>query len=102
MKKINTIDYGGKVILIGLVFFAVLPVALYILNRFLNSCAVTIVMYVSIGIGVAIEIYFGCALYLELRQDRDINKFYENNPSSLKTPQQILEDSRWRKYHRVK
>lgn len=100
MKKINTIDYGGKVILIGLVFLAALPIALKVLNYFVNSHVVKIVMYISIGVGIGIEAYFGCVLALELWQDRKINDFYENDPSSLKTPQQILDGSRWRRHDR--
>ncbi len=101
MKKINTINYGGKVILVGFVFLALLPVILNILNRFLNSSIIKIVMYVSICVGIVMEACFGCILYLEFKQDRKISRFYENNPSSLKTPQQILDGSRCRKHNQA-
>ena len=100
MKKINTIDYGGKVILIGLVFLAAMPLALSLLNHFLHALVITIIISISMGIGLAIEVCFGCVLALELWQDRKINQYYQNHPSSLKTPQQIIDDSRWRKCHR--
>lgn len=62
MKKINSIDYGAKVIGIGLIFLAV------------------------------IEIGFGCHLAIELRQDKLIDRYYSEHPSSTKTPQEILNE----------
>ena len=101
MKKINSIDYGGNVIGIGLVFLALIPVVLYVLNSFLGSSLVQTLMYISLGIGAVIEAGFGCVLLIELRQDRIISKHYESNPESAKTPQQIL-DERWWKHRGTK
>ncbi len=97
MKKINSIDYGGKVIGIGLVFLALIPVVLYALNSFLGSPLVHTLMIISLIIGAVIEVGFGCVLLIELRQDRIISKHYESNPESVKTPQQILDERRWKR-----
>ncbi len=94
MKKINSIDYGGKVIGIGLVFLIVIPVLLYILNLYLNSYVIRVVLFVSMGIGFIMEAGYSCLLTIELRQDRLINEYYKENPTSTKTPQQILDETK--------
>lgn len=94
MKKINSIDYGGKVIGIGLVFLALIPALLYVLNRLFASPVVQTLLYISLVIGAMIEAGFGFVLLIELRQDRIIGKYYMNNPESVKTPQQILDERR--------
>ena len=97
MKKINSIDYGSKVIGTGLVFLALIPAVFYALNNILGSTLVQTLMYISLGIGAVIEVGFGCVLLIELRQDRIIGRHYENNPESAKTPQQILDERRWKR-----
>lgn len=72
MKKINSIDYGGKVIGTGLVFLVAIPAMLYVLNCFLHSPVIQTLMTVSLMIGAIIEAGFGCVLLIELRQDRII------------------------------
>lgn len=94
MKKINSIDYGGKVIGIGLVFLIVIPVLLYILNLYLNSYVIQVVLFVSMGIGFIMEVGYSCLLTIELRQDRLINEYYKENLTSTKTPQQILDETK--------
>ena len=97
MKKINSIDYGGKVIGIGAVFLIVIPAALHFINKALGSSVIDVILYACIGIGIAIEAGFFILLLTELRQDRIINRYYQDNPASLKTPQQILDERRTRK-----
>lgn len=92
MKKINSIDYGAKVIGIGLIFLAVIPIVFYIVNCFLSLSAIRIVIFISMGIGAVIEIGFGCHLAIELRQDKLIDRYYSEHPSSTKTPQEILNE----------
>ena len=100
MRKINSNDYGGKVILLGFVFLLILPIVLNFLYHMIAAPVIQIMMYVSVFIGAIIEACIGLIIILELRQDRKINQYYEDNPSSMKTPQQIIDDSRWKKYHR--
>ena len=94
MKKINSIDYGGKAIGIGLAFLMAIPAMLYVLNRFLHLSVIQTLMTVSLMIGAIIEAGFGCVLLIELRQDRIIRQCYEANPSSKRTSQQILDSHR--------
>lgn len=94
MKKINSIDYGGKVIGIGLIFLIAFPAALYFLDNVTDVSINRVIMHVSVGIGIAIEVAFFVRLSIELHQDKIINRFYQANPASEKTPQQILDERR--------
>lgn len=91
MKKINSINYGGKVIGIGLIFVLIIPVVLFFLNLIVKSHVIQVIQIISIVIGLLIEVAFFIHLAIELKQDRIINKYYCNNPSSNMTPQQILD-----------
>lgn len=95
MKKINSINYGGKVIGIGLLFLVIIPVALFLLNVILKLHVIQVIQIISIVIGLMIEVAFFIHLGIELRQDRIINNYYCNNPSSNMTPQQILDEHKW-------
>lgn len=92
VKKINSINYGGRVIGTGLVFLTILPIGLYLINKVINSDVILIIQIISIAVGLIIEFVFGCILVIELRQDKIINDYYQKNPSSEKTPQQVLDD----------
>lgn len=92
MKKINSIDYGGRIIGIGSVFLFAIPVALHYLNIMLCSKAISIISCTSVIIGALIEIGFFILLFIELWQDRIIDSYYQNNPLSLITPQQVLDE----------
>lgn len=92
MKKINSINYGGKVIGIGLIFLLLIPSTLYFLNLIVNCQLVQVIQIISAGIGMTIEVSFFIHLVIELRQDRIINQYYCNNPSSNVNPQQILDE----------
>lgn len=93
MKKINSNDYGATVIGIGLLFLLFIPAILFLLNKIVNSYIVTVMIYISIGIGAIIELAFWCHLSIELKQDKKISEYYEEHPDSTKTPQEILDDS---------
>ncbi len=93
MKKINSIDYGGKVIGIGVIFGLVIPVVLFFVREYIyDTKIIQILQYLMVGIGLLIEAIFFIHLGMELRQDRIIENFYSENPDSRKTPQQILDD----------
>lgn len=94
MKKIDSIDYGGKVIGIGLIFLVGIPGILFFINRVCNNGIIHFLIWTSLVIGVIIEIGFGCFLGIELRQDRIIGRYYEKHPSSQKTSQDILDEHR--------
>lgn len=96
MKKINSIDYGGKFIGIGAVFLIALPAVLSFLMNGPHAAVLRVIRLAFITIGGMIEIGFFVLLGIELHQDRIIAEYYEKNPASLKTPQQILDERRRR------
>lgn len=96
MKKINSINYGGKVIATGLIFLLPILIALYFFNALLNPQVIQVFQMISFGIGILIEVAFLIHLAIELRQDRIINNYYCNNPSSNMTPQQILDEHKYK------
>lgn len=74
MKKINSIDYGGKVIGIGLLFLIVFTTVFNLLN-------LTILSKISVAIGTLILIGFFLYVQLELHQDKKIAAYYKEHPN---------------------
>lgn len=91
MKKINSNSYGGKIIGLGLIPLALIPEIFWGINRFLNLKILSVLIAVSVGIGILIEVSFFIILMVELWQDKKIQEYYEANPGSEKTPQDILD-----------
>lgn len=79
MKKINSINYGSRVISIGLIFLIPIPLILFSLNHFLQNKILTYVTYTSIIVGITIEILFLIHLTIELSQDKKIDKYYQSH-----------------------
>lgn len=71
MKKINSIWYGGKVILLGSILvvmpLGIIPFDFKILN---------IISQISLTIGCIILIGFGILLTIELHQDKKMNLYH--------------------------
>lgn len=91
MKKINSNSYGGKIIGLGLIPLVLIPGIFWGINRFLNLKILSVLIAVSVGIGILIEVSFFIILMVELWQDKKIQEYYEANPGSRKTPQDILD-----------
>jgi hypothetical protein len=79
MKKINSINYGSRVIIVGLIFLVAIPSIFFVINQFLQNKIFTYVSYISIIVGVTIEILFFVHLIIELRQDKKIYKYCQNH-----------------------
>lgn len=79
MKKINSIDYGGKVIGIGLLIMLILPGMLLGINAFLNYQYVFMIAGFLFLTGAAILICFAVLLLIELRQDKKIDTYYSKH-----------------------
>lgn len=79
MKKINSIDYGGKIIGAGLIFAFVVPILLWLLNWAIQSPIVIIVIKVSIALGALILLGFFVHLAVEFHQDRKIDHYYSTH-----------------------
>ena len=76
MKKINSIWYGGKVILVGSILAFGIPLVIKIVPikfRFLNIMART-----SFIIGIIMLLVFSIVLFIELHQDKRMNEYYNS------------------------
>ena len=79
MKKINSINYGGKMIGTGLLCMFIVPGVLIGLNSFFESDYISVIANIFFVIGVAILICFVAILIIELRQDKKIDKYYSEH-----------------------
>ncbi len=79
MKKINSINYGGKVIGVGLIIMFVIPGMLMLINTILKHEAIWLISRVSFIIGAFILICFTMHLFIELYQDKKIEKYYSKH-----------------------
>lgn len=79
MKKINSIDYGGKVIGIGCVFALGIPTILLVINQVVALKLISILAIVSAAIGGIILAGFFIHLAIELRQDKKIDAYYSRH-----------------------
>lgn len=93
LKKINSNSYGGQIIGIGLVFLLIIPIGLGLLNTMLKLQFIKGVIVFSAVVGALIELFVILMLMIELRQDRIIDTYYSANPSSEKTPQEIIDEN---------
>lgn len=84
MKKINSIDYGGKVIGLGIIFAVILPALLWLLDRVIKY-NISILIKISIIIGLLILAIFFIHLMIELYQDHKIDKYYDSH-RNIKIP----------------
>lgn len=97
MKKINSNSYGGSIIGTGLLFLLLIPVGLGVLNTMLKFEFIRGVIVFSAVVGALIELFAILMLVIELHQDRIIDSYYSENPSSEKTPQEIIDENSMRK-----
>lgn len=75
MKKINSIGYGGKVILCGIILFVILPSILSFIPT--HGKLIPLISNLSKVIGAILLIGFTIVLLIELHQDKKIDKQYE-------------------------
>lgn len=76
MKKINSINYGGKVLGIGCVFLMIIPGALYLIQQLYKSSILYRMTIVSATVGAIIIFGFFIHLAMELQQDKKIDAYY--------------------------
>lgn len=79
MKKINSINYGGKIIGTGLLIGLLIPGILLFINRFVKNSGITISAVILAVAGALIIIGFFVHLCVELKQDRKINQYYSEH-----------------------
>lgn len=79
MKKINSINYGGKIIGLGLVIMLIVPGILAYLNTFFDSKVLHAAIIVLRALGVLLLLGFIVLLVIELRQDKKIDRYYSRH-----------------------
>lgn len=79
MKKINSIDYGGKVIAVGIIIMLIIPGILAMLNTFIESDYIPIISWILFVLGAGILFCFGVVLCIELKQDKILDKYYSSH-----------------------
>lgn len=79
MKKINSNDYGYKVIGIGLVFAIIIPIIIKLLYFLFRYEVLNTLMWCSVGIGSVILIGFFIYLGIELQQDKRLDQYYNDH-----------------------
>jgi hypothetical protein len=77
VKKINSIGYGGKVILVGILFTFIIPIILYFVPFQWNL--LNLISKISFLIGIIILLLFFIWLKIELHQDKKINEYFRKN-----------------------
>lgn len=76
MKKINSINYGGKILFIGIIFGILIPIIFAGLSYVLHSSGLLVIMKVSFVFGMLILFCFFVHLGIELHQDKKIERYY--------------------------
>lgn len=79
MKKINSINYGGKVIGVCLMSMLIVPSILQWLNTFLECYYISAIANLLFLIGTGILLCFVGLLLIEFRQDKRIDKYYSEH-----------------------
>lgn len=76
MKKINSIHYGGKILLFSGVIGILIPAILWLVNLGWNNPLVETLMRIALLAGLCIGCIFCIHLGIELHQDKKINQYY--------------------------
>lgn len=79
MKKINSINYGGKVIGVGLMSMLIVPSILQWLNTFFECYYISVIANFLFMVGAGILIFFAGLLLIEFQQDKRIDKYYSEH-----------------------
>ena len=79
MKKINSINYGGKIISVGLMIMFVIPGMLMLINTILDYGVILLISRLLFLVGAFILICFTVHLFIELYQDKKIDKYYSKH-----------------------
>lgn len=92
MKKINSIGYGGKVIDIGIVLLAVIPLMLKAASYITGRLVFPPLGKISFCCGAVVLIGFAILLAVELHQDKKLNNYFQNKRNKRRTlPNNLFE-----------
>lgn len=79
MKKINSIHYGGKILLAGILFGIFIPLVLVALSKIWNSNILQVMLKISFVLGMLILVLFFIHLGIEFYQDKKIDRYYSSH-----------------------
>ena len=79
MKKINSINYGGKVIGIALMCMLIVPAILQGINTIFECYYIFVIAKLLFVIGTGMLLCFGGILIIEFRQDKKIDTYYSDH-----------------------
>ncbi len=76
MKKINSNGYAHKIIGLAALFLFVIPLCLFIFRSTFHIVFFSVLIYLSLVIGIMITLFFIGLLSVELHQDKKIDRQY--------------------------
>lgn len=77
MKKINSIWFGPRILAAVVIFTLAIPALLYFIHKLLiPNVLLQYMIKVSLVIGILTLLIFLLILFIELKQDKRINKLY--------------------------
>lgn len=79
MKKINSIDYGHKIVCSAAIFLLILPAICCILRTITKLSTFLLLAKVSLVLGLLILLFLFILLKLELYQDKKIAAYFKAN-----------------------
>lgn len=79
MKKINSIEYGNKILVAVIIPLIIVPMCLLCVHDFIDLSVLILISRVSFIIGSTLAILFFIFLSIEWNQDKKRNKYYANN-----------------------
>lgn len=79
MKKINSIHYGGRVLIIGGIIAVVIPVLCWLLSIWLNNSIFLLMRNSFFVLGLLIIAGFFLWLTIEFHQDKKIETYYAHH-----------------------
>lgn len=92
IKKINSIDFGAKALLIILLFLIFIPLVFWGVNYFVPKSSFLFVANCSCVLGAILLFVFLPVLFIELRQDKIISEYYGSHKNAkIKINENIFE-----------
>lgn len=102
MKKINSITYGHKIILLAATFLVPVPSVCYLFGKLTEQPLFYRAMRTSLALGFAILLLLLIWLRIELFQDQKIDAFFTANRSTCQLLQQGLYECQSCGYNQIR
>lgn len=79
MKKTNSIEYGGKLLMVVIIPLMLIPIGLFCVYKMSGLSVFLLICQISLAVGCLLAVLLFAFLVVELNQDKRINKFYAKN-----------------------